>query len=50
MALKLFAVWLGLAVGNSIWAFFTDVSAPQAFERIFFQAVAMICAGIILRK
>jgi len=45
--MKLFLLWLGLATGNFLYQLFNKRQWSVAFERSFFQGVALLLAHII---
>lgn len=49
MATKLLLSWIGLSVGNFIYAWADQQGTEHAFERSFFQGVAFLMAWIITR-
>jgi len=45
---KLFMLWLGLTIGNFIWVLLTTREWRIAFERSYFQAVALIMGYFVM--
>lgn len=45
--MTLLILWIGLTIGNFIFTFFYDQEWIKAFDRSYFQGIALIVVGVM---